>query len=358
METGKNMGDIFREVFKDYEKKPSDKIWDNIENAVKPQTVPQINFFKPINLMIGSAAIIAVSILLFFIVSNKQSQTPRAASDKEQLVENKQITPIVKDQSPLLISSKKTNELHKNSITIQNNTVENNVTLEKPVKKQNIHDLIAQVDNNQSVTGDVVKQNALKTKLVSKATNSNTNQKNIEPLQSPVNNTIVSRSLPISTISFSPDQTICKGEKATLSVNGGISFLWSTGEKTQYILVNPLLSTDYSVIVTDETGNRKTGLITVTVADCNAPFIPNAFSPNGDGNSDVFKVYGDAIRNFEIIIISRSGQTVFASKNVNEAWDGTIKGRPAQEGVYVYTIKYINELNKEQVISGHVTLIR
>lgn len=73
-------------------------------------------------------------------------------------------------------------------------------------------------------------------------------------------------------------------------------------------------------------------------------FIPNAFSPNGDGLNDVFKINGDGlrlgsnIRKFSITIFDRWGNEVFSSKSPNFEWDGKLNGKPMPIGTYVYNI--------------------
>ena len=58
-----------------------------------------------------------------------------------------------------------------------------------------------------------------------------------------------------------------------------------------------------------------------------AIYAPNAFSPDGDGLNDFFKVSGQGIIDFEMEIFNRWGQMVFKSSNINEKWDGTFRGK-------------------------------
>jgi len=61
------------------------------------------------------------------------------------------------------------------------------------------------------------------------------------------------------------DGTICSGATATLTAFGGVSFFWSTGQNTQSIMVSPLITTVYSVTVTNENGCTATASTTITV---------------------------------------------------------------------------------------------
>lgn len=89
-------------------------------------------------------------------------------------------------------------------------------------------------------------------------------------------------------------------------------------------------------------------------------YIPNAFSPNGDGINDFFSGVGEAYSTeFEFRIFDRWGNQVFFTRNPDAQWNGSYKGRPAQQGVYVYHVTFIDEVNqKEVVLSGEVTLLR
>ncbi|MEL7530700.1 MAG: gliding motility-associated C-terminal domain-containing protein [Bacteroidota bacterium] len=88
-------------------------------------------------------------------------------------------------------------------------------------------------------------------------------------------------------------------------------------------------------------------------------FVPNAFSPNGDGHNDLFYVGGEGIRNFELLIFNRWGELLAQSNDPAFRWDGTKRqGQVVPEGVYVYRIKAV--LNDGFVVDkgGTITLIR
>lgn len=90
-------------------------------------------------------------------------------------------------------------------------------------------------------------------------------------------------------------------------------------------------------------------------------FIPNTFTPNGDGNNDVFNVKGLGLKvtGFSMELFDRWGHSMFSTKDITKGWDGTVKGQPAQDGVYIYKIFAVGangEGRKEYV--GHVTLMK
>ncbi|MDO9001768.1 MAG: gliding motility-associated C-terminal domain-containing protein [Bacteroidota bacterium] len=90
-------------------------------------------------------------------------------------------------------------------------------------------------------------------------------------------------------------------------------------------------------------------------------YIPNAFTPNGDGLNDVFLVkgLGFKLEGFSMEIFDRWGNALFFSKDLTKGWDGTVKSVQSQDGVYIYKIKAVGangEGRKEYV--GHVTLMK
>ena len=67
-------------------------------------------------------------------------------------------------------------------------------------------------------------------------------------------------------------------------------------------------------------------------------YVPNAFSPNGDGLNDTFGVVGHGILVYKLQVFSRSGNLIFESNDTNLEWDGTYMGNKVPVGVYVYKI--------------------
>jgi gliding motility-associated-like protein len=89
-------------------------------------------------------------------------------------------------------------------------------------------------------------------------------------------------------------------------------------------------------------------------------FIPNAFSPNADGNNDVFQPSGN-VEVLSMMIFDRWGAKVYHSTPLELAWDGTVQNVPAQGGHYYFVIRYLLPTNGTSVpltSSGEVYLIR
>ena len=87
-------------------------------------------------------------------------------------------------------------------------------------------------------------------------------------------------------------------------------------------------------------------------------FIPDVFTPNGDGNNDVFYVYGTNIMTVDLKVFNRWGELVFEGHNQFDGWDGRYKGEPQPLGVYIYEAN-IRSLDGQTVFrKGSVTLVR
>lgn len=88
-------------------------------------------------------------------------------------------------------------------------------------------------------------------------------------------------------------------------------------------------------------------------------YIPNAFTPDGNENNNVLKVYTacefDA---FEFRVYNRSGDVLYVSQDPNMAWDGTYKGRVMQSGTYVYALEYVLRKGEPIQLSGHIVLLK
>jgi len=65
-------------------------------------------------------------------------------------------------------------------------------------------------------------------------------------------------------------------------------------------------------------------------------FIPNTFTPNGNGQNDEFGVYSNIVNRLHLMVFNQWGEKVFETTDVKGRWNGTYKGKPQPVGVYVY----------------------
>jgi gliding motility-associated-like protein len=89
-------------------------------------------------------------------------------------------------------------------------------------------------------------------------------------------------------------------------------------------------------------------------------YFPNVFTPNNDGNNDVYMPKGVGILNFAIQIYDRWGHKVFTSNDITDMWDGKVKDNDGsiKEDVYTYKSQVTDVFNKNHNYIGHITLIR
>lgn len=118
-------------------------------------------------------------------------------------------------------------------------------------------------------------------------------------------------------------------------------------------------STTFTVIAVSEDGCRDTATVKVALAGgAKDLFIPNAFTPNRDGNNDVFKVYGSTITGAEIKIYTQWGALVYETNDNTKGWDGTSKGIAQPVGTYIYVVKIRTSDQDTFLKKGTINLIR
>lgn len=118
----------------------------------------------------------------------------------------------------------------------------------------------------------------------------------------------------------------------------------------------------YTVFVSnaEECAAERTVVVTVINPDCALPFvfIPSAFTPNGDGENDVFLVRGNNIESMELVIYNRWGQRMFETNDQNDSWDGTFKGELLSPAVFGYYLRATCYNGEEHFKKGNVSLLR
>lgn len=162
--------------------------------------------------------------------------------------------------------------------------------------------------------------------------------------------------------------TVNIGEEIALTTAGSTSYhvlSWQPGYlfSDQHVIeqrTNISSATSFGVIGRSVDGCLDTAWTNVVVNP--VVFIPNAFTPNGDGKNDVFRVAtaGAAVRVKVMNIYNRWGQRIFAGYNGTAlaGWDGNFNAKPCEAGTYFYTIAIETEAGSVQHYKGDVALIR
>ncbi len=157
----------------------------------------------------------------------------------------------------------------------------------------------------------------------------------------------------------------CAFRSATLSASGGDQYTWSpsTGLSSTVIpnpVARPAVTQKYIVRVTNSAGCSNTDSVNVVVNNIAslARYMPNAFTPDGNGLNDCYALKNWMyIKQLQFFIFNRYGEQVFATNNPNTCWDGMYKGKQALAGTYVYVIKAQTDCGVEEQ-KGSFLLIR
>lgn len=160
------------------------------------------------------------------------------------------------------------------------------------------------------------------------------------------------------------DTTLCNGQTLLLQAEApqNTGYLWQDGSTEDSLLVrSPGL---YRILTSNACGEAE-DVVMIAFESCREVYIPNAFSPNGDGINDRFFLQddGDVTTVIQMRIFDRWGgmvfeQTNFLPNNSALGWDGRFRGKPALEGVYTWFAELIFRDGKQELFSGTVTLVR
>jgi gliding motility-associated-like protein len=153
---------------------------------------------------------------------------------------------------------------------------------------------------------------------------------------------------------------VCEGESIILKANPTDmlqSILWNTGESGAEIRITRggLYSFEAITAASCRVSAEK------WIGDCPSRrvYIPNAFTPNGDGINDEWQVYTiGEIAAFEVEIFDRWGTNVYNQKGQTISWDGTFRNQNLAEGVYIYQLRISFEDGEKKEEKGEISLLR
>lgn len=168
---------------------------------------------------------------------------------------------------------------------------------------------------------------------------------------------------------YSPEFPIV-GEGVTLNYSGttavnyqwfdNMNILFSNQPNPVFLIQEPLLTT-ISLIVSNQFGCMDSISKTIITNGNINIWIPNSFTPNGDGLNDIFKAESVVeVEDFQLFIYNRWGQLIFESKDINIGWDGNYLGKEVPQGVYNWVLSYCSD-DKHKIItkkSSSITLYR
>lgn len=171
-------------------------------------------------------------------------------------------------------------------------------------------------------------------------------------------------------ISVTPENaTVDEGNSIVLNASmspyvNGVTFNWTPGATLSCTncpnpTASPIENTSYIVTITTPNGCTATDSSVIKWnIFCGETFIPNMFSPNDDGENDVFKVVGRCVKNGTLRVFNRWGELMFVTTDLTEGWDGTHRGKPCNTGVYTFIFDGTNSNGEVKTMSGSLTLVR
>jgi len=163
-----------------------------------------------------------------------------------------------------------------------------------------------------------------------------------------------------------PSVLIGSGTVQLEALPSGLRYFWSpAGLVSNDTVADPTAqvsaTTLFTVVVSDGICSKAAQvLVEVRELICADPdiFVPNTFTPNGDGQNDVLFVRGPNIASLEFMVFDRWGEKVFETTDINRGWDGIFEGRPVDPAVFVYHLKALCVDGQSFFTKGNVTVVR
>lgn len=154
------------------------------------------------------------------------------------------------------------------------------------------------------------------------------------------------------------------------SSTGAVEYSWYFGDGTGSLEFEPthiypeeVGTYEIILMATSDHGCIDTAMATVYVEEDLIYYVPNTFTPDGDGNNEVFRpviTSGMDPNYYHFYIYNRWGEAVFESQDIEDGWDGTVHGLVAQDGTYTWKIEFKSTVKRrvDNVVTGHVNILK
>lgn len=145
---------------------------------------------------------------------------------------------------------------------------------------------------------------------------------------------------------------------------GAATWAWDFGDGGNSTQQNPVHTYSdtglyiVTLVITNSYGCIDSAISEVQVTEDFTFYVPNTFTPNGDGINEDFNGKGTGIKDYHLMVFDRWGMLIFQSNSLTLNWDGRFKSRPVQEDVYVYKIELHDVFDREHQYIGHVSVVR
>jgi len=163
-------------------------------------------------------------------------------------------------------------------------------------------------------------------------------------------------------INLGADQVLLPGEAIELDAGPGYdSYLWQDGSTARYFhiiaeSINPTNTTYYVEAIEGPCKSSDTAIISLFKIK-----IPNAITPNGDGNNDEFRPFVDTwngVNRHHIMVFNRWGEKVWESDNFEQGWDGKRNGSYVADGTYYWVLEvFYGPQDTKQTLKGTLSIL-
>jgi gliding motility-associated-like protein len=166
---------------------------------------------------------------------------------------------------------------------------------------------------------------------------------------------------PVPNITSNEGTSLSKGKSTQLTAHDGVSYLWTPNfrmdNKTSASpIVQPDVTTTYSVKVTNAAGCIANENITIEVINDYQLSAKTLLTPNGDGKNDVWVIDNiDSYPDNEVKVFDQSGREVYRKKRYNNSWDGSYNGAFLPTGTYLYVIYFGDD---KGLVKGYLTILK
>jgi gliding motility-associated-like protein len=160
-------------------------------------------------------------------------------------------------------------------------------------------------------------------------------------------------------IDRTPEDTFVCDQSITLWLDPDYDWQWQHGEQGHKIGVSD--TGWYHAFTVDPYGCEIRDSIHLRDGCRPTLFVPNTFTPNGDGDNEIFRAYGTRIKSYTLRIFNRWGDEIFTSNKLEHGWDGTHLNQEVPVGIYNYRIEYQVDSPfpfDDSPLQGKVNLIR
>lgn len=309
MKNEHNIDDLFREVVDGAEFAPSDKVWDSInKNLANKQPISTPRKVNP-KMLAGVAAlsILAVAVVTYKNISQPQAPVKTAATNVKTTVTTVPFTaPEIKEEAKNSAGNENVNSVP----VVQKNTAAKN----DPPKPSTVSEEVSGLTDRQ----EAMRYTSLKPHTISTIT---------DPGKESTDKNIVM--LPYYPSNYNGPATAANVENKQTDNSPSI--------KTE--ITDPVIKNEIKETVM---------------------YVPNAFTPNGDGLNDVFiPQTAENLKEYKLFIYDRNGMLVFQSDDISKGWDGRARGdEMGKEDIYMWKIELKNSKGDRENMMGYLNLLK